>query len=229
MVPFYIVGIFVFCVVYTFYCLYRAGFWPKKFLAILCAWLSVHLLLSYKGFYLDTYSIPPRFLLLIVPPLISIILLFAIKTFRKKIVLLDIKWLVALSIVRIPVEMVLYFLMKENLVPQVITFEGRNWDLLSGITAIPLTYCFFKKGTRSKKWILVWNIVAVALLFNVVIHAVLSAPTPFQQISFSRPNIGVFYFPFVLLPGFIVPSVLFSHVWIYFKYQVRAKSEDDYG
>jgi len=49
-------------------------------------------------------------------------------------------------------------------------------------------------------------------LFNIVLTAILSAPLPIQQLAFEQPNIAVMYFPFVYLPGFIVPIVLFSHL-----------------
>jgi len=49
-------------------------------------------------------------------------------------------------------------------------------------------------------------------LFNIVLTAILSAPLPIQQLAFDQPSIAVMYFPFVYLPGFIVPIVLFSHL-----------------
>ncbi|HLL95226.1 MAG TPA: hypothetical protein VK404_09645, partial [Spirosoma sp.] len=42
--------------------------------------------------------------------------------------------------------------------------------------------------------------------------AALAAPTPFQQIAFEQPNIGILYFPFVWLPSVVVPLVLMAHV-----------------
>ena len=60
--------------------------------------------------------------------------------------------------------------------------------------------------------ILLWNFIALVLLINIVVNAVLSAPFPFQQFAFDQPNIAVLYFPFVLLPAFIVPIVLFGHL-----------------
>jgi hypothetical protein len=49
-------------------------------------------------------------------------------------------------------------------------------------------------------------------LFNIVLTAILPAPLPIQQLAFDQPKIAVMYFPFVYLPGFIVPIVLFSHL-----------------
>ena len=57
-----------------------------------------------------------------------------------------------------------------------------------------------------------WNIISLGLLVNIIIYAVLSAPFSFQKMAFDQPNIAVLYFPFNLLPAFIVPVVLFGHL-----------------
>ncbi|MEO6499519.1 MAG: hypothetical protein ABIN95_10915 [Mucilaginibacter sp.] len=59
---------------------------------------------------------------------------------------------------------------------------------------------------------LLWNFICLALLLNVVAHALLSAPFRFQQMAFEQPNVAILYFPFIWLPGFIVPAVLLCHL-----------------
>jgi hypothetical protein len=92
------------------------------------------------------------------------------------------------------------------------TFEGRNFDILSGITAPFIYYFGFIKNKLDKKIILAWNFLCLGLLINIVGIALLSAPFPFQKFAFSQPNIALAYFPFVWLPCCIVPLVLFSHL-----------------
>lgn len=92
------------------------------------------------------------------------------------------------------------------------TFEGSNFDILSGLSA-PLIYYFgFVKKNFSKKIMLIWNAVCLGLLMNIVITAILSSPFPFQQFAFDQPNIAILYFPFIWLPCCIVPVVLLSHL-----------------
>jgi hypothetical protein len=43
-------------------------------------------------------------------------------------------------------------------------------------------------------------------------HAVLSTPSAFQKFAFNQPNVAILHFPYTLLPAFIVPLVLFSHL-----------------
>jgi hypothetical protein len=92
------------------------------------------------------------------------------------------------------------------------TFEGRNFDIISGITAPFIYYFGFIKNKIPQTVLLAWNFICLALLINIVMNAVLSAPFTFQQFAFDQPNIAIFYFPFVWLPCCVVPIVLFSHL-----------------
>lgn len=178
----------------------------------LAIWLLFQLVISLKGFYYtDTKSIPPRFGLLIGPPLLLIIFLFAARGGRRFIDSLPLVPLTALSIVRIPVEITLYWLYMHKYVPELMTYTGRNFDLISGNAAPFVAYAIYN-NLISKKVILLWNIIGLGLLLNIVINAVLSAPLAFQQFGFEQPNVALFYFPFVWLPSFIVPVVLFTHL-----------------
>jgi len=121
--------------------------------------------------------------------------------------------LTLLHIVRVPVEITLYWLATEKAVPELMTFAGRNFDIVSGIT-VPIIYvsCFNGSLVKNRGLLLTWNFICLGLLLNIVINAVLSAPFIFQQFAPDQPNIAVLYFPFVWLPSFIVMVVLLSHL-----------------
>ena len=155
---------------------------------------------------------PPRFIFLVLPPLITIIILFSTAKGRRFVDGLNSKQLVWLHTVRIPVELVLYWLFVGKQVPQLVTFEGSNFDILSGITAAPVAWFGYHKKAFPRWLLLLWNFICLLLLLNVVVHAILSAPFPFQVFGFDQPMLAVLYFPYVLLPGFIVPLVLLSHL-----------------
>jgi hypothetical protein len=97
-------------------------------------------------------------------------------------------------------------------VPQLLTFEGRNFDIISGLTAPIIYYYGFVKNKLNPKLILTWNIACLLLLLNTVANAVLSTPFKFQLFAFDQPNVAVLNFPFNLLPSFIVPIVILSHL-----------------
>lgn len=163
------------------------------------------------GFYTNNHSRPPHFVLLMVPAIILIAIVFISSNGRKKIDKMNTEWLILIHIVRIPVEIVLFNLYLQNTIPQLMTFEGRNPDILSGISALPVWW-LYKRGRISAKVLVAWNIICLLFLANIVINAILSVPSPLQQFAFDQPNVAILYFPYVFLPAFIVPVVLFAHL-----------------
>jgi hypothetical protein len=122
---------------------------------------------------------------------------------RKFFSALDIRLLTLVQLIRLLVEPVLYWLALYHLVPTVMTFEGKNFDILTGLT-VPFIYYF---GFVRKTWptwvMLMWNWMGIALLAVVVsigVFSALQAPFAIQQ------------FPWALLPGFLVPIAFFAHV-----------------
>ncbi len=179
----------------------------------LLLWLVAQAMLTMKNFYnTNTTFFPPKFLLLILPPLLTILLLFTTKNGKRFIDSLPVLNLTYLHIVRISVELVLYWLCLYKAVPELMTFAGRNFDILSGISAPFIAYLGIQKKMLKRKVLFLWNVGALLLLLNIVINAVLSAPFAFQQFAFDQPNVAVLNFPFSWLPCFIVPAVLFSHL-----------------
>jgi hypothetical protein len=212
--PTYISLVFGLTTIVTGWFFYIAAKNSGTTLVILLLWLIVQTIVGLSGFYTVTDTMPPRFLLLILPPLLFITGLFVTVKGRKYLDSLDAKFLTILHIIRIPVELVLLWLFINKAVPQLMTFEGRNFDILSGLTAPVIFYFGFIKQQIGKKIILLWNIVCLGLLINIVFIAFLSAPFPFQKFAFDQPNIAILYFPFIWLPCCVVPLVLLSHLAI---------------
>lgn len=175
-------------------------------------WLLFQGVLAITGFYEKANVMPPRLpVFAVLPFLITIVLLFIFS--RKDLIeRLPLKTLTLLHVIRIPVELVLLWLFQAGLIPELMTFEGRNFDILSGITAPVVAWLAFRGGKVNRPLLIAWNIFALLLLINIVVHAFLSLQTPFQQFAFEQPNRGVLYFPFIWLPSIVVPIVLFSHL-----------------
>ena len=203
---------FILTTALTIYFFYRAANYSRTILWIIGSWLVLQAAIVFTGFYTETRTVPPRFIVAILPPLAAIAIMFSSRKGRSFIQSLDLKWLTILHVVRIPVELVLFGLFVYKLVPVEMTFEGLNADILSGLTAPVIYYLLFYRKRKVRKFFLAWNIFCLVLLINIVTIAILSAPLPFQQIGFDQPNVGVFLFPFIWLPALIVPLVLFSHL-----------------
>lgn len=177
----------------------------------LVLWAVLQCSLAATGFYLNFEGMPPRFVLVVVPVFAFMFYLAArhSETLQK----LDFVPLTFIHLVRIPVEVLIYVWFVYECVPQEMTFEGRNFDILAGITAPLAVYFLIKHGAKTHfKLIYSWNILSLMLLINIIITAVLSAPTAFQKMGLTQPNIAIFHAPFILLPALIVPIVFFCHM-----------------
>ncbi|WP_213805243.1 hypothetical protein [Granulicella sp. dw_53] len=176
-------------------------------------WILLQSAVASTGFYTKTSALPPRFLLVIAPPLLLVLVLAFLPAGKRLIATMDLKWTVLLHSVRILVEICLYWLFLFKQVPALMTFEGGNLDILAGLTA-PIVWWAYSKQFVGKKFLGAWNVICFLSVMNALIRAMLSAPFPFQRIAFNQPTVAILYFPFVLLPAFIVPSVLLCHLVI---------------
>lgn len=204
--------VFLLTVMVSIWLFWKAAGYAKITVFILLIWAIIQSLLSLSGFYTHWEVIPPRFIFLVGPAFLLIAGLFFTKNGRAFIDSFDLQTLTILHTIRIPVEIVLFQLFTAKLIPQSMTFEGSNFDIVSGITAPIVYYLFFIVKKVNSRVLLIWNIVCLGLLINIVTIAILSAKTPLQQWAFDQPNIGVAYFPFSLLPGLVVPIVLCAHL-----------------
>ena len=180
----------------------------------LTIWLIIQTFLTLKNSYnIDTNTLPPKIILFgIFPAIFIILVLFVTQKGKQFIDSLPLKNLTYLNIVRIPVEIVLFWLFLNKAIPELMTFEGRNFDIIAGITAPFVAYFMFNKNKFHRQKMLIWNFICLGLLINIVVNALLSAPSPIQKFAFDQPNIAILNFPFSWLPTFIVPIILFGHL-----------------
>lgn len=221
--PFYIYLLFIVTIVATlsiFYWVMKSSDTKTtqknaiKIVLFFMVWLGVQAVLTLNNVYsLNINSMPPKiFLLGVLPNFLFIIILFFTKKGSLFIDSLPIKNLTYMHLVRIPVEFVLWWLFLNKTIPEVMTFEGRNFDIIAGITAPIVAYFGITKNTIRKPFILIWNFICLGLLINIGVIGFLSAPTPLQKFAFDQPNIALLHFPFSWLVSFIVPMVLFAHL-----------------
>ena len=184
---------------------------PSISVTLLLAWIFLVSLLTFKGFFED-YSSPPRLIFFLAGPILFILVLFIHPGSRKFLQKMPLTTLHYIHIIRVPVEVVLLWLSVWFLIPKEMTLEGANLDIISGISA-PFA-AVFMVGSRSKSRVaaVIWNLLALALLLNIVARAIILSPYFFTPSGSEVGNTGVFFFPYILLPTFIVPAILFSHL-----------------
>jgi hypothetical protein len=189
-----------------------AAGWSGRLLALLGGWLLVQGGLAFSGFYTHSVGLPPRFALLLLPPVVLIVGLFITRRGRAWLAGLSLARLTLLHVVRVPVELVLLGLYHAGAVPQLMTFEGRNLDILAGLTAPVVYWLAFRQRRLGRRVLLLWNLLALGLLGNIVVNALLAAPSPLQKFGFEQPNVAILHFPFAWLPAVVVPLVLLAHL-----------------
>ena len=201
---------------------------PKRLTLLIIIWSVIQSILAYIGFYQITDTIPPRFGLVLIPTTFLIIYGLLPRQQRWFIKQRETKISTFLHSVRLPVEIVLFGLFTHKMIPELMTFEGRNYDILMGITAPIIGYLFMVQKA-SKKTLLVWNIIGLILVLFILFNGILSSELPFQQFGFEQPNRGINYFPFILLPATIVPIVIWTHLSDIIKLKKEIKTTPQQG
>lgn len=195
-------------------------------IAVLLIWLMYTLIMGNSGILTDYTSMPPRILLVTFPALVTLVGLMFSKKLMQLVDVMDNFWFIYPQVFRILMEFILWLLYRYNAIPVQMTFEGKNIDILVGLTAPIIAYYCFNKKSWSPKVAIAWNIAGIIILINIVLIAVLSAPYPFRQFHNEPANTIVFYFPFVWLPSVVVPYAFLLH-FLSLKKLLRGQTESE--
>lgn len=209
--PNWINYLFLFTCVLTVVLFYSANGKRLNLLIGIAVYLFIQSLLAYFGFYQNINSSPPRVVFVMFPLFAMLIYGLLPRQLSTAISNRNIVVSTYLHSIRILVELVLYHLYLHKMIPELMTFAGRNFDILAGLTA-PIIAHLYQKKKVGNPVLLIWNLIALGLVLFILINAVLSAQTPLQQFAFNQPNLAILYFPYVLLPSIIVPIVIYSHL-----------------
>ena len=174
-------------------------------------WFVLAGLLAYAGFFSDFTARPPRLLFaLLLPAVVLAIVSFRSRTLPEALRHTPIAWLFYLQAFRIVVELILWRGYKAGAIPVQMTFEGRNFDILAGLTA-PIAGWLWQR-THNRVLGIVWNFAGLVLLLNIVVVAILSMPAPFRVFTEGPANTLLTRFPFIYLPAVLVPIAYTAHV-----------------
>lgn len=115
--------------------------------------------------------------------------------------------LVGFQAFRLPLELILHDWGKGGTIPMTMTWDGANWDVLSGLVA--LLAAPFADKQRWAAWLA--NVVGFVLLLNVGRVAVMSSPVPFGW-QLEQPLQLAFHLPYALIVPVCVSGALAGHV-----------------
>ncbi len=130
-------------------------------------------------------------------------ILFARSPIGRLLETLPFHFLIGFQAFRILAEAYLFLRWKDGAIPVELTFEGMNFDIVTGIFALVLAFVLAKKPWRPLIW--AWSLGGTALLITIVaLHMKLARES-------------VVHFPYVLLPGVLVWSAVVGHLIVYQK------------
>ena len=98
-------------------------------------------------------------------------------------------------------------------------------DILVGLTALPVAWLAYKKGTAAHSTVLIWNVLGLLDLIVAVGLGVVSSPGPLRLI-FTEPGSGIMTtLPWLLIPGFLVPLLASTHLAVFYRLSTVEASE----
>ena len=176
------------------------------------AWMAVTWRVASSSVLRRWDAVPPPFFILVVA-IVAIALLIAFSPLGRRLAFGVPLWaLVLVQLFRFPLELAMHRLTTLGIMPEQMTYTGRNFDILTGATAVIVAW-WLATG-RGRRLALAWNVLGFLLLVNVVSVAIRSTPR-FRAFGDDHLNVFVTYPPFVWLPAVMVLAALAGHLLIF--------------
>jgi len=165
------------------------------FLAFVAVWLAVLAVLASRGVF-EELPVPAAG----APLLLLIVIAQVVPASRRFCDQLPLPTLTYLHVIRSGVEFCLFGLAMSHLISSALTFSGSNFDIVIGFTAPLFGNLAFPGGRPARGPLAIWNLVALGFLVHIV-----------AQVAIAQPHV-IFTWPWIWLPGFIVPMIAGAHL-----------------
>lgn len=182
-----------------------------RFIVIAVLWFAATGLLAAAGFF-KVFGLPPRIPVVVILPVIATLIFSFTKRAKELLRAVPVHLLMMIQSFRIVVEIWLWYSLGQGIIPEQMTFEGRNFDILSGVLGLVAGWLVMNRGGGWKAIAVVYNLVGLGLLLNIVIVAVLSFPGPTRYFMNEPANVIVADFPFIYLPAVLVVLAFVFHI-----------------
>jgi hypothetical protein len=127
---------------------------------------------------------------------------------------LPVSMLVGFHAFRLPLELLLHRLADEAVLPMQMTYDGMNFDIVTGVSAIAVAL-WASTGSMPRAVLWLWNAMGLGLLLTIVTIAILSTPMPFRVFLNDPPNTIITTFPYVWLPSVLVQAAWIGHLLVF--------------
>jgi hypothetical protein len=190
----------------------------------IAGWLGITFTLAKNG-RLVFDSIPPTMLVMMVLTFILTIRVARSPVGKRIATGIPLAVLVAVQGFRLPLELMMHQAYEDGLMPVQMSYSGYNFDIVTGTLALAVAAVLLTRPVLGVKLARAWNWLGLALLANVVIIAILSAPLPFRKFMNEPANVWILDSPFVWLPTMMVPMALLGHLVIFGSLRHRTGSQ----
>jgi hypothetical protein len=126
---------------------------------------------------------------------------------------LPLAWIIGVQAFRFPLELMMHRAYDEGVMPMQMSYSGWNFDIVTGLTALPVTWAV-SRGFGGRKLVIAWNALGTLLLVNIVVIAVVSMPIV-GWFGPSLLNTFVMFPPFVWLPAVMVTTAAVGHLLVW--------------
>jgi hypothetical protein len=186
-------------------------------------WMTATWIAADSGVLRLWYATPPPFAILVVAVL-GLTATFAFSTYGRRLAHgLPLWALVAVQGFRWPLELAMHGMYARGVMPEQMSYSGRNFDVVTGVTALivaPLVLA----GRAGRRLVVAWNVLGLILVLNVVTVGILSTPR-FRYFGEDRLNVWITYPPFVWLPAVMVLAAISGHLIIFRATSARRMSD----
>jgi hypothetical protein len=176
----------------------------------LTTWLALAGGLARAGLLSAWTSLPPRLPLLPMTFFVTMVVLGRTKTMRELLAITPRSWPIAIQVFRVGVELTLFALYAAGRAPRQMTFEGRNMDIVVGLTAPLVAWLVHRRGAPGLA--VAWNLMGIGVLANTIFTGMTSAPGPLHRDWPGAPFTALAEWPVVWLPAFLAPLAIVLHV-----------------
>ncbi len=176
-------------------------------------WIAYVAILGYTGILKDV-NLPPKFPIFLVLPLVLLFVYFYSKYKDDALIqAIPMRWTAYLQSFRIVVEVLILLTFYQGILPIEATFEGYNFDILLGVSALVVGFFITKEPRKYFKFLRAWNTLGILMVVFVAFIVASSLYKP-DIWGHAYPTVSMRFLemPYLLLPGFLAPLAIFTHV-----------------
>jgi len=185
--------------------------------AALASWLAVTAGLASSGVFASFANTP----LMMFPILgtVALVTFVALGPASARIVeQVPIAWLVGFQAFRLPLELVLHEWYAQGTLPIQMTYEGANFDIVTGILALAVGLVLVARllpPAPQRALVAVFNVAGFCLLCNVMFIAMRSVPSPLRGYTNDPPILLAFHTPYTWILFVCVAAALWGHLVVF--------------